>query len=260
MKKRHFGKLLLDRCLSESGSGSQCPYILGDFTPRYLVDGYHWQDKWYHQGKETPEVVVPHKIKLILPDTKIIMLFRNPTDRLFSSYKYFKIRDSRGKTKSPEDFHERAKSQIATWYRCLEHTNNTKQCMYGFPATINPPIPPHWTMGSHDQLRYGMYSLFLIEWLQLFDKDQFLIIKFEDYSKDPAAVLQQRTLPFLGLEPFSEVSLDEVLDQDVVNSRTMKGNNDMLPETRHMLDHFYSPFNHRLAELLNDDRFLWGQK
>ena len=31
----------------------------------------------------------------------------------------------------------------------------------------------------------------------------------------------------------------------------------MLPETKKLLDEFYAPYNQQLAELMNDDRFLF---
>lgn len=52
---------------------------------------------------------------------------------------------------------------------------------------------------------------------------------------------------------------EKINDKKVLNQRkseqTMRG--PMLPETRKLLDDLYRPFNEKLADLLDDQRFLW---
>ena len=40
------------------------------------------------------------------------------------------------------------------------------------------------------QILRGLYSMYLEVWLKYFDRSQFLIIKSEDYFKDPVAVFR----------------------------------------------------------------------
>ncbi len=51
----------------------------------------------------------------------------------------------------------------------------------------------------------------------------------------------------------------KVLNRKPQNTRTERGRNkdDMLPETRALLDNFYGKYNMMLAELLGDERLLW---
>ena len=68
---------------------------------------------------------------------------------------------------------------------------------------------------------------------------------------------------FVACNPISSVildemevsSLDEITRKDVRNSRLY---DPMLNETRVLLDEFFQPFNKDLANLLNDDTFLWN--
>ncbi len=51
-----------------------------------------------------------------------------------------------------------------------------------------------------------------------------------------------------------KIIIDDFVEKRVPNPKYP----DMLPETRAMLDNFYAPFNRRLAELLCDNKFLYG--
>lgn len=56
-----------------------------------------------------------------------------------------------------------------------------------------------------------------------------------------------------------EVKVQQNTDTSVFNGRkkeqSMSGT--MLPETRKLLENFHRQFNEKLADLLDDDRFLW---
>lgn len=248
---------LLRDCLSYYGNASQCPYIFGDFTPRYLVHGDEWDFKWFHEDATEPHVLVPQKIHMLVPNTKLIFIFRNPIDRLFSSYKYFG--NQGGGPKSLDDFHERSRMQISAWNRCVKEESNVRLCMYGYRDFAHHP--KLWSYGSYDQIRFGLYYLYLKEWLQLFPRHQVLILRFEDYTEDPITTLQTQALPFLGMEPFSIEVLQTLKkwedENKVINIRSVDSLKAMLPETRELLDQFYSPFNTQLATLLEDEQYLW---
>lgn len=237
-----------------------CPYILGDFTPRYLVDGYDWQRKWYHRDKVSPQILVPQKLQLLLPQVKVIVMLREPAERLLSSYTYFELDDENKKTQ--EEFERRALGQIKSWSRCVRALP-VRNCMYGYPSPsqLDPPLGQFWATTSHDQLRYGLYHLYLEEWFKVFPRNQFLILRFEDYIKSPIETINKQVLPFLGLEPYYRKTLEmlEVWEKQkkVYNSKSSFAQ-DMLPSTRRALHNFYKPYNRKLAALLNDTRYLWN--
>lgn len=254
------GTWYINSCLSITGNSSQCHHILGDFTPRYLVDGYKWDEKWYHEGMNEPVILVPQKIKLLLPNVKLIMIFRDPSERLLSSYRYFRL--PKGVTRSAEDFHYRAMGQVAAWQRCARQLPNIRRCMYGYAPEVDPPLGTFWHETSHDQVRYGFYYLYLREWLDVFPRDQFLFLRFEDYRDAPLETLEQQVLPFLGLDPYRPEARELIQrwqqEKTVFNIRS-RYPKDMFPETKKVLDELYAPYNVKLMELLGDRKYLWGE-
>jgi hypothetical protein len=83
-------------------------------------------------------------------------------------------------------------------------------------------------------------------WYQLFSKEQILILKSEDYFKDPTGTFQQ-VFEFLGLSPFDIVLKKE---HSVSDYPPMK------PETRNQLQEYFKPFNQELYKLTGRD-FGW---
>ena len=103
-------------------------------------------------------------------------------------------------------------------------------------------------------LRAGMYSTFLDDWFQVFPREQFLIIKAEDYYTDRSATLVE-AFRFLGVQKLSREDIHTLSEGVVVNARNRSL---MFDETRRLLDDFYRPHNLKLSELLNDARFSWS--
>ena len=60
-------------------------------------------------------------------------------------------------------------------------------------------------------------------------------------------------------EPFPEEIRQEINIIPPLNTRKAT-REDMLTETRDMLDAFFTPFNKRLRDILNDDRFVWDRR
>lgn len=83
------GSIVIFNCLKEKTDPNLCPQILGDYTPRYLTFLDRWQHKSYHNNMTEPLYITPHKIYALNPSSKIILIVRDPTERLFSSYNYF---------------------------------------------------------------------------------------------------------------------------------------------------------------------------
>ena len=53
----------------------------------------------------------------------------------------------------------------------------------------------------------------------------------------------------------------KIIKQPKANKRKFKDRKvgKMLNETREILNDFYRPFNEEIAQILNDDQFLWGE-
>ena len=100
---------------------------------------------------------------------------------------------------------------------------------------------------TSEYLSRSVYVDHLLRWSELFDKEQMLVLKSEDFFERPAEVLKL-LLDFLDLPDWAP---DEA---ETRNKGTYTENMD--PETRRRLEEFFAPHNRRLYEYLGVD-FGW---
>ena len=100
--------------------------IFGDFTPRTV---WHSDEFDYENN-----VSIPLKIHNLLPQSKLIVLIRNPTDRLLSDFNYYYSAKSGDKT--PELFHQRVVEAIDWWNTCRS-LYSLRHCVYGHHFDVN---------------------------------------------------------------------------------------------------------------------------
>ena len=159
------------------------------------------------------------KIQHLLPNSKKIYLFRDPVERVFSSYRF--------------------SSQLIQ--------SNRKQTPQGFHNYVTNILPTFKTL----DLRQAKYVNIARRALAVFPRENILFIRFEDYIRNPNRYIRNHVLPFLGLPPFKKEPLGKI-------SNTSKNKYSMKPETKKLLREAYAPFNHELAELLGDKKWTWG--
>ena len=102
-------------------------------------------------------------------------------------------------------------------------------------------------------LKKGIYYAQLSRWFEYFDRDQFLIIRSEDYFANERLVIK-KTFEFLGLQPVLDTT---AIYYDPV--KKTKGNPPMSVKLRRDLKTFYRPHNNELERLL-DRNFGWLRK
>ena len=248
--------------------------ITGDFSPYTAWSPETWKDEEINQGSPEPVVLSPHKIQTILPNSKLIVLMRNPTDRLYSEYN---SRIWTHTNQSSSDFHFQCKKAIKWWLACTEILGlSERHCAFGSyyprvlknvksiinagteiskPIGIEEPLEGQVPVIENNQisirLRIGLYVIYIKEWLSLFPRSSFLFLKYKTFMSDPLGTLQDKVYPFLDL-PFVKKPTSP---KQTSASRYAP----MLPETREMLDEFYQPYNIQLSALIEDDDFLWKQ-
>ncbi|XP_041803992.1 carbohydrate sulfotransferase 15-like [Chelmon rostratus] len=194
--------------------------------------------------KETePSFLTQDFIHTLQPGAKFIIILRDPVERLYSDYLYFKE-----DKESVEDFHQKALKSVQLFQSCLSQWS-LRACAYNRNLFSSKPL----------RLHVGLYVVFLLDWLTVFHRDQILVLRLEDYAADKRATLQ-KAFDFLGLSPLSVELEEEVMKQRVENNRGMKDRElgPMLPATRDLLREFHQPFNRKLASVLDDSAFLWS--
>ena len=112
----------------------------------------------------------PGRMKQLLPDAKIIVSLRNPTDRAYSHYKD----QVRSKQEKASSFEAALESKKNFWF---DEKNIIKNWYY----------------------EIGYYAKHLENWFGYYKRDRFLILEMDDFIQNTAT--QDRIFEFLGLEP-----------------------------------------------------------
>ncbi|XP_071115282.1 carbohydrate sulfotransferase 15-like [Haliotis cracherodii] len=212
--------------------------ITGDATPVDFQDFRGWPKIPQNVGLKKPVVMTPHLMRHVYTDPKFILIFRNPTDRLYSDY----IMRTR---KSAEDFHEAVTRDIQIEETCMKN-HTVEYCLYS--SDIGRTLQTF--------IFFGCYSVYMREWLKVFPREQFLILRTEDHDQDPKAQLR-KVYNNLKLN-YTEEWLSYIASVPHLNvSKKKKREGPMLKKTRVLLDTFYSRYNRDLADILQDKKFLW---
>ena len=169
---------------------------------------------------------VPERMHALLPDAKLIVLLRNPTDRASSQY-FQSVRRGQEPLSMQEAFRQEA-SRLA----------------------------PSLEVGSYDSfelinrayLHRGHYSEQLKPFLAQYPREQLLVIQSEAFFSSPQTVLKQ-IFEFLGVDP--EVQIPN-LKAYHVGLNNVGGD----PELRAEWDAYFKAHNEALYELLGED-FGW---
>ncbi|KAL4218469.1 hypothetical protein ACF0H5_023203 [Mactra antiquata] len=237
---RHYQSEFLGNAIKEvvskKNSNGYHDVVFGDCSASSLWDNHHLVSRRENTSSEdfyTNADVIHH----LYPKTKIIIMVRDPVDRLYSDYLYF----NHG---TPQVFHERTIVGITHAQNCLKEFP-IRHCLY-----------TNRVLTAFDGLRLhiGIYYVHIMEYLRVFPRDQVMVIKLEDFSKN-SEVYMKDVFNFLELEPLKEDTLQIIANPNRKansRSRTDKIVGDMLPETRKLLRDFYRPFNTKLVELLGE--------
>jgi hypothetical protein len=188
------------------------PKITGEYTSTYF----------YHPD-------IPKRIYQLLPKVKLIVILRNPIDKIYSTY-YQQFRYGEVST----SFEETIDAELRR-IEILEDNPNLFSQHPGFSNFISQNI-----------LRHGIYADYFINWFELFNKKQILILNADDLKKDTKNTLQQ-IFEFLGVENHTIENLSHI------SARKYPKLSDI---TRKKLIEFYKPHNERLNKLLQRN-FEW---
>jgi len=217
-------------------------------SAKYFQKGVHWykahfpllphkylntriRKRTFLTGEASPGYIfhphAPRRISELLPDVKIIVLLRNPVDRAYSHY-YHQIRKKR-ESLSFEDAIKMEEERLRG-----EFDKIMKDEHY---------VSSHYTHCSY--LLRGIYVDQLKRLYNCFCKEQILILKSEDFFKEPQASFDQ-VIKFLGLSDwqikgFKKANVGHYPKMDIA--------------MRNRLIDYFAPHNQRLYEYLGIN---WG--
>jgi len=170
----------------------------------------------------------PKRVKSVLTNVKLIILLRNPVDRAYSHYS---MRFKSGKEKlsfedAIESEHERTKGE--------------------FEKMQNNEIYYSSKYFQNSYLDRGIYVDKIKRWMDVFPKEQFLIIQSEKFLENPNKIYQT-VLNFLKLPKW------QLKKYELIGKFTRSP---MQEKTRKKLTEFFKPHNQRLYDLL-EEKFDW---
>ena len=170
----------------------------------------------------------PKRVAQLLPDTKFIVLLRNPVDRAYSQYN-FEV-DLGRESLSFEDALAAEEERIG----------KERERMLA---------DEHYVSINHSRYSYlarGLYADQLCTWMGFFPREQFLLLKSEDFFTDPASTLETVSM-FLQLPRLQAHERTKKYKQHNYNNTPYSSMN---PATRERLIDYFEPHNRRLADFL----------
>jgi hypothetical protein len=201
-------------------------------VPRKEVRFFDWNFnkgiKWYERklgkrepgklyGEKSPGCLVapqaPRRAAEIAPHAKLIVLLRSPVDRAWSQYW---LKRHLGREKRPFN--------VAVWQSPKDHVKNI------------------WSSAVSGYLFRGHYAEQLERWFSYFPREQFCIIKSEDFFQDTKRIMAT---------VWAFLSLPQIHGQYKRMARLSKGQ--MGNKTKEKLEAYFGPFNQDLYELLGRD-------
>jgi hypothetical protein len=193
---------------TQIGAGIKPGLLLGDKSPYYL----------FHP-------LVPQRVASLYPDTKIIIILRNPIDRAYSHYWHnvFNFRESL-------TFEEALNAEASR----LQGEKD---------KLLQDPSYNSMNYKNFSYIARGYYAEQIKIWRNYFPNEQIFILFTKDLKTKPDIVMNE-VFQFLGIPSKSGYQ------QYVQRSVKYKPMN---PETRRWLIDLYRPYNRQLKELLGID-------
>lgn len=213
---------------------------------------------------EKDSCVVPVLLHTSLPNSKLLIIMRNPIDRLWSDFWYFCSRTewrSRFGITVPENilpkvseiFHNLTVSALQEFSNCIDSNFSEVYCV-----TLAGSISGEEAGCEKVRLGLSVYFIHILRWFSVFPRNQILLIRLEDLVADPTESMN-RVWSFLNVPSINKVIKYKQNDNEWITSRKYRAHFIMLEKTRNLLRHFFHSYNFKLAELVDDKRYLWNQ-
>ena len=193
--------------------------------------------------------VLPRRLLCVLPWIKIVILLRDPIDRLYDHYLAVKHNHN-----LPHDLEDWIQKDMDLMQESGLISNSTGK-------TSNKKEDEKWYEYQHNAvegpLGRSLYEIQIRHWFQALraighePKDKVLIIRTEDLVAKPQKEFK-RLLKFLGLSEYEPESWD------IIATLADKKSDAISKETRKLLKEFFKPYQARLEKLLEKYKVPYG--
>jgi len=228
---------------------TECPGVIGALIKEIHFFDFKYQRGWtwylshfpiqssraFLTGEATPNYMlypeVMQRIIETLPNTKLIVLLRNPIERAYSHYHHIV---ELGFGDASESFEE------ALDHECDRKRNPWQLRDLSRRGFVESDY--YYTLLSR-----GIYVAQLKPWMQKDTRSRFLILKSEDFFNDPGKTLSE-VLHFLGLPATNRSAF----------RKYNEAHYEPMPDAlRSSLREFYRPYNDELSRLLDMEFEEW---
>ncbi|KAK5607306.1 hypothetical protein CRENBAI_000990 [Crenichthys baileyi] len=179
--------------------------ITGEASASTMWDNQAWSYLHGYEEQIEPPFLAQDFIHAVQPGAKIIIMLRDPVERLYSDYLYFTLAN-----KSAEDFHQKVVESVQLFQRCLSE-RSLRSCVYNTSLFNTMTV----------RLTLGMYYVFVLDWLTVFQREQILVLRLEDYAANLKKTIK-KVFDFLSVGPLSEQVEAALTKRPMSNTRRAK--------------------------------------
>ncbi len=261
--------------------------VLIDGSPNMVLE---WPKFNSHESDLTNYCILPSTMPELMPESKYIIILRNPIEALYSAFwwslNFISTKDIsivfRRRYRSPNIFHKRILEKIDKFNLCLTDPKHPNVCtlsagqgnssyfdcvrgrshlLSSCVDTITVQREPYQTV-----LHKTIYYPHLVKWLSVLPSERLLVLTMETLLKHPLETTK-KIVKFVKLTNYASLNLNQELIKKTMNSCSFnpqltidyKNNKrlKMREDTKTLLQEFFKPFNAMLTELLADTQFTW---
>ena len=220
-----------------------------------------WTTANHKLSRDEDICLIPSLVSSVYPQTRFIVLMRDPVERLFSGF-WYNCGGMKRKCDlhhAPALFHNLTLAALSDFNQCINEGVSEFECARQSKIHHRSNDP------CYDfRLGMGLYYYHIAKWLNVFPMEQFLFVTSEEMSRNLTATMR-KIWDFMGLKSIDQTKQTLISKHKNVNwvhSGHYEDKVYMLPESATLLREFYKPFNERLALLLKDAKYndIWNPK
>jgi hypothetical protein len=216
-----------------------------------------------------------HSILCTVPWVKVVIILRNPIDRLYQQWSYSTT--NLGLRLSLEDWMAQEMKLLHTVGLIGAVNNNKNNNNKDDKESVLTVVSEKEAWDKYQSVRNvagaigrSLYVLQLEEWINAYiaagkNPSDFITILTTENIEDQPQKEYNKLIQFLHLAPIVDNNDDKnniastLLEKSFNKTKNNVNNNDLTPpmkeETRNMLRHFFQPYNQRLTKLLRSNGF-----
>lgn len=264
--------------------------MLIDGTPSTVIE---WPNFRETDSELANYCLLPSTLPQLFPDSKYVVIMRDPLDMMYSNYwwtyyvdwsisPYF-VGDYFYYEEGPNVFHDNTVSKVNAFLGCLREESQApcpfveassedfNECIMARTHLLSKCVHEITDKRARKEsaLHRAIYYVHVRKWLSILPRDRILFVTLNQLKNKPSMVAS-KVLNFFEIDskknelPLTDETVRNITfdcsknSKGMIDYRSNPKTKNMLPETEVLLRKFFAPFNKLLADLLDDDEYLWN--